>query len=171
MTFRAVWLWPSTAAEFQIPKVSSWLSRHASRSFLLPLLVGCGTGIALGLLAHGYLSILRHIPALAVQLHKADLASEQMPQLRYALFVIAVCIAPFSEEFLFRGLLFRALDGEWGGWRAVLGSAAFFASYHPVLSWLPVAVLGTVNALLFRRTGRLGPAILAHMAYNAVVLA
>jgi membrane protease YdiL (CAAX protease family) len=41
-----------------------------------------------------------------------------------------VLIAPFTEEYLFRGLLFRALDREWGGWRAVVGSAAFFAIYH-----------------------------------------
>jgi membrane protease YdiL (CAAX protease family) len=53
----------------------------------------------------------------------------------------------------------------------VLGSAAFFASYHPVLSWLPVFCLGALNAVLFKRSGRLVPAVLLHMTYNAVVLA
>ena len=50
------------------------------------------------------------------------------------------------------------------------GSAAFFAVYHPPLSWLPVALLGAANALLFKKTGRLAPAVVLHMVYNAVVL-
>ena len=65
------------------------------------------------------------------------------------------CGGAVSEEYLFRGLLFRALDREWGGWRAVVGSAAFFAIYHGPLSWLPVGLLGIANALLFKKTGRL----------------
>lgn len=79
-------------------------------------------------------------------------------------------IAPLAEEYLFRGLLFRALDREWGGWRAVAGSALFFASYHPFLAWLPVGALGALNATLFKRTGWLVPAVAAHMTYNAVVV-
>ena len=50
-------------------------------------------------------------------------------------------------------------------------SAAFFAVYHPAMSWLPVFLLGVVpNALIFKKSGRLAPAILLHMVYNAVVL-
>jgi membrane protease YdiL (CAAX protease family) len=71
--------------------------------------------------------------------------------------VMAVAFAPFAKEYLFRGLLFRALDREWGGWRAVAGSAAFFAIYHQPLAWLPVGLLGIANALLFKKTGRLAP--------------
>jgi len=51
--------------------------------------------------------------------------------LRISYAIMAVGFAPFDEEYLFRGLLFRALDREWGGWTAVVGSAAFFAVYHP----------------------------------------
>ena len=80
-----------------------------------------------------------------------------------------MAFAPFAEEYLFRGLLYKALDLEWGGWTAILGSAAFFAIYHPVISWLPVALLGIRNAILFKRTGRLAPAVVLHMAYNAVI--
>jgi membrane protease YdiL (CAAX protease family) len=90
--------------------------------------------------------------------------------LRICYGVMAVGFAPFAEEYLFRGLLFRALDREWGGWTAVVGSAAFFAVYHPALSWPPVFLLGVCNALIFKRSGRIAPAILLHMVYNAVVL-
>jgi membrane protease YdiL (CAAX protease family) len=83
---------------------------------------------------------------------------------------MAVLFAPCAEEYLFRGVLFRALDREWGGWRAVVGSAAFFAIFHPPLAWVPVSLLGMANAILFKKTGRLAPAVLLHMVYNAVVL-
>jgi len=90
----------------------------------------------------------------------------KIPFLKPFYFVTAVLFAPFAEEYLFRGLLYRALDREW----AIAGSAAFFAIYHPALSWPPVGLLGVANALLFKKTGRLAPAIVVHMVYNAVVL-
>jgi len=38
------------------------------------------------------------------------------------------------------------------------------------MSWPPVFLLGICNALIFKKSGRLAPAILLHMVYNAVVL-
>ena len=137
---------------------------------MLSLLAGLGLGAALGLAALAYLAGLRHLPATAPLLRQASAQMALIPSLHRSLLVMAVLIAPPAEEFLFRGLLYRALDREWGGWRAVLGSGVFFAMYHPPLSWLPVATLGCANALLFRRSGRLAPAVLSHMVYNAIVL-
>ncbi len=153
-----------------VPAAGIWIWRPAGMTLARSLFMAAGLGLALGLAGREYLALLRLIPALAEALHRSDTLMSSIPQLRLSIFVMAVCIAPFAEEYLFRGLLFRALDREWGGWRAVLGSAAFFASYHPALSWLPVALVGTVNALLFRRTGRLLPSVATHMVYNAVVL-
>jgi membrane protease YdiL (CAAX protease family) len=58
---------------------------------------------------------------------------------------MAMLFAPFAEEYLFRGLLFRTLDQEWGGWRAVIKSAVFGAIYHQPLAGLPVGLLGAGN--------------------------
>ena len=55
-------------------------------------------------------------------------------------------------------------------WLSLAASAALFAIYHPPLAWLPVGLLGIASALLFKNTGRLAPAVILHMAYNAVVL-
>jgi membrane protease YdiL (CAAX protease family) len=84
--------------------------------------------------------------------------------------VLAVLMAPVAEEYLFRGLLFRALDREWGGWKAILASAAFFAIYHPLVSWLPVFAVGVGSAWLFKKTGLLGASVLLHLVYNALVI-
>ena len=134
------------------------------------LLLGLGIGLVLGGLAHGYTVGLRHIPALTELLRNAQQAATQYPGLRVAYVIMAVGFAPFAEEYLFRGLLYRTLDRDWGGWRAVLGAAAFFTVYHPLLAWPPVFCVGAVNCLLFKKTRRLLPCIVLHMTYNAVLL-
>lgn len=146
-------------------------ARCSRRRFLLAsLLVGCLLGLALGLLGRGYLVILQQSEWLEDMLDRASAQMAPVPHLRTAYFVMAVAIAPLAEAYLFHGLLYRALDREWRGWRAVVGSAAFSAVYHPPLSWLPVGLLGMANALMFRKAGRPAPAVLSHMVYNAVVL-
>jgi membrane protease YdiL (CAAX protease family) len=159
---RSVWFWEDGADD--APR-KSWLADIGFSS----LLIGALGGVALGLFAHGYLAIIYHFPFAADAINKSQ---EQMaiPGMRLAYTIAAVGFAPFAEEYLFRGLLYRALDREWGGWHAVLGAAAFFAIYHQPLSWVPVGLLGATNAMLFKKTGKLAPAVVLHMVYNAVVL-
>jgi hypothetical protein len=134
------------------------------------LTIGLLLGGCLGVLARGYVRVIHLIPMVAEQIDKSARSFAENPDLRIGYFIIGVFLAPFAEEYLFRGLVYRALDREWGGWKAILAAAAFFAIYHPALSWLPVATLGVVNAILYKKSGKLAPAVLLHMAYNAVVL-
>jgi membrane protease YdiL (CAAX protease family) len=134
------------------------------------LLIGAGAGLTLGLFAHLYTIVLQHIPSVAEAIQKSQREMARVQNLRVWSAIMAVGFAPFAEEYLFRGLLFRALDREWGGWRAVAGGAAFFAIYHPPLAWLPVGLLGAVNCLVFKKSGRLAPAVILHMIYNATVV-
>ena len=41
--------------------------------------------------------------------------------------VAVVLVAPLAEELLFRGLIYRALDGVWAGWAAVVGTVVLTA--------------------------------------------
>jgi membrane protease YdiL (CAAX protease family) len=127
-------------------------------------------GTVLGLFAHGYTLLLLQFPSTAEMIHKSAEQMAKVSDFRLWYGIMAVVFAPFAEEYLFRGLLYRALDREWGGWRAVIASAAFFAIYHPPLAWLPVFLLGITNAVLFKRSGRLAAAVLLHMIYNALVI-
>jgi membrane protease YdiL (CAAX protease family) len=164
-----VWVWRQPESP---PRGRGWWRfEPAARGQLARgLLVGAACGLALGAFGLGYTEVLRHIPSTAELMEAAGARLDAIPHLRISLILMSVLVAPISEEYLFRGLLYRALDREWGGWRAAVGSAAFFAIYHPPLSWLPVGLLGLANALLFKRTGRLAPAVILHMVYNAVVL-
>jgi membrane protease YdiL (CAAX protease family) len=167
---RDVWRWPINAPSAGTGE-SWWRDKGSGKGKLLHLLLlGAAGGLVLGLFALSYLAVLSHIPTTAEILRKSRDQIAAIPYFRISFLVMAVGFAPFAEEYLFRGLLFRSLDREWGGWRAVLGSAAFFAVYHSPFSWLPVGLLGVANAILFKKTGRLAPAVALHMVYNAVVL-
>ncbi len=162
---RSVWTWNPETSDTAAPQKYMRYARLA-----LPYIYGALGGTALAMFAQGYLAVLRHIPAAEEILRHSQEQMSKIPGLRSSMFVMAVCFAPFAEEYLFRGLLFRALDREWGGWIAVVGSAAFFAIYHQPLSWLPVGLLGVGSALLFKKTGRLAPSVILHMVYNALVV-
>jgi membrane protease YdiL (CAAX protease family) len=159
-----------------------WVWREAGRGPLAPsdrglsqviaIVAGAALlGAVLGAAAHLYLAVLHWFPDEARVLDEARQQIDTRLSAHVAYAVMAVGFAPFAEEFLFRGFLYRALDREWGGWRAIAGAAAFFAVYHPTLSWAPVAALGALNAMLYKRSGLLAPAVAAHMAYNAFILA
>jgi membrane protease YdiL (CAAX protease family) len=166
---RSIWNWSGA------PRVDAWHQRWidrgmADRGLFVALGMGAIGGLILAGLAVGYLALIAHLPLLGDQLRHAAEQAAKSPDLQRSYAIMAICVAPFAEEYLFRGLLFRALDREWGGWRALVGSAAFFAVYHPLLAWPPVFLVGMSNALLFKQTGRLAPAVLLHLVYNAVVV-
>lgn len=165
-----IWVWRAEGE--QTDESASWLRRYglADGRTAPALLMGACGGVALGLLAHGYTFVLRHIPSTAEILRESEKQMAMVSNLHFWYMIMAVGFAPFAEEYLFRGLLFRALDREWGGWRAIVGSAAFFAIYHPVMAWVPVFLLGAANCMIFKKTGKLAPAVILHMLYNAVVL-
>ncbi len=79
--------------------------------------------------------------------------------------------APIVEELFFRGLLQRALARRFGPRWAVAVSAVVFALIHfqPLL-FPGLAAFGVVLGLLAHRSGRLGPGIVAHAAFNAVTV-
>src|SRR4030095_3482804 len=152
---REIWEWAAADPDKRLP------SKRA-------LVLAIGSGVTLGLLAVGYMQVLRYLTGGNELLHHPDGASG--PTSSVALLILTVGFAPLAEEYLFRGLLYRALDREWGGWRAMSGSAAYFAIYHPPVSWLPVFGLGCLNAYLFRETGQLRWSVVTHAVYNAVVI-
>jgi membrane protease YdiL (CAAX protease family) len=85
-------------------------------------------------------------------------------------------IAPFAEECLFRGLLFRWLAGLRGQAFAVAVSAIVFGLLHGqfllhpdaqgVLASTELIVAGAVLAVLVARTGSLRTSFATHAAYN-----
>lgn len=166
---KKVWCW---ITENGLDHKQRWWSGDGKRDgrFLASLGIGVLGGLVFGLIGKGYVLLLSQLDTFAEIFRNAREQMERVPNLRLSYAVMAIVFAPVAEEYLFRGLLFRALDREWGGWRAVVGSAAFFAIYHQPLAWLPVFLVGLTTAFVFRKTGRLAAAVVMHMVYNVIVL-
>lgn len=90
------------------------------------------------------------------------------------LVVLSFCVvigAPLAEELFFRGLLQRAAQRRFGPQGAVAFSAVVFGVTHfqPV-QLLGLIAFGVVLGVLAQRAGRLGPALVAHIAFNATTV-
>lgn len=94
------------------------------------------------------------------------------------LFLLIALGAPIVEELFFRGLVLRSLRRRAGAVAAVVGSSVLFGLAHPqdlpgdalALLMISLAALAVLFAVLVIRTGRLGPAMVAHAVFNAWTL-
>lgn len=98
------------------------------------------------------------------------------PSAIYAVGALAVLVAPFMEELVFRGVLFSFFE-RLGGFRtAVPATAVLFAALHyPEYAgaWTHVfmiLVVGLVLSVARALTGSLVPSFLLHTAYNATFI-
>jgi len=89
---------------------------------------------------------------------------------------VLVVGAPIAEELFFRGLVLRSIQRRFAAspradtW-AVAGSAVVFGIVHfEPLQFPALVAFGVVLGVLAVRTGRLGPGIWAHAAFNAVTV-
>jgi membrane protease YdiL (CAAX protease family) len=93
---------------------------------------------------------------------------------RYAIAVLAVFTAPFVEEFIYRGVLYSALQRTIGVNAAVVFVLALFTLIHVPQYWPNIGVISAIGMLSIVLTvvraysGRLFPCIIIHMSFNAV---
>lgn len=89
----------------------------------------------------------------------------------FLLFVVVAVVAPIVEEIFFRGLILRSLERRMTtNWAIVVSAALFGAAHLEPLQFPALFVFGLVAAVLATRSGRLGPGIWAHVAFNAVAV-
>lgn len=90
-----------------------------------------------------------------------------------ALMVVALVVgAPIVEELVFRGLLQRALVRRLGPPVGVgVGAVVFAFTHYNVVAFPGLVAFGVVVGVLAHQSGRLGPSIFAHVAFNAVTVA
>ncbi|MDE6750630.1 MAG: CPBP family intramembrane metalloprotease [Lachnospiraceae bacterium] len=90
----------------------------------------------------------------------------QMPFL-VMLFMIAI-FGPFSEEFVFRGIIFRGYKNSGSVLQAVIWSAVLFGVMHLNFNQAAYAVaMGFMCALVVEASGSLWASVVAHMVFNA----
>ncbi len=96
------------------------------------------------------------------------------PGARYLIAALAVLTAPFIEEFIYRGVLYAALQRLVGVTGAVLLILGLFTLIHVPQYWPNFGVIAAVGmlsvSLTFIRayTGRLLPCIVIHLVFNGI---
>ena len=140
-------------------------------------------GIAVGVAAQYLLVPLLELPLLPFVPHLFTRLSTPAKSLttgvrgaQLVVLGIFVCLgSPVVEELFFRGLVFRSALARTKGLGprrsvvvSVLGTGIVFGLVHfESLQFFGLAGFGCVLAILAKRSGRLGPGIVAHMAFNA----
>jgi membrane protease YdiL (CAAX protease family) len=106
-----------------------------------------------------------------------DLGADQSTFGLIAAGVMIICVAPFCEEFFFRGFFYGALRTKFSvGVAAVIdgllfGLIHFEGGHDGLLIVPPLAVLGFTFCLVYERTGSLYPVIALHAFNNAIAFA
>ena len=100
-----------------------------------------------------------------------DLANRAGGWLTVLLVLVVVVGAPLVEEFVYRGLLQRSVSGAVGVGFGLVSTSAWFALVHfsPV-EYPGLFLAGLVFGGCVALTGRIGPAIVTHAAFNATGL-
>ncbi len=146
--------------------------RAERRDSLVGLVVGVGSQLVLLPLLYIPIYVLFDKSTDDVAEVARELTDRATDPVGVILLVLIVGIgAPIAEEIFYRGLLFRSMENRFGTWPAIVGSGVIFgASHFNALTFVGLAAFGGVLAYLTHRTGRLAPAIFAHMAFNLVTV-
>lgn len=90
----------------------------------------------------------------------------------WVLAAVVVIGAPIVEELVYRGLLQRSLGGRLGRWAALGAVSLLFALIHFSPIEIPgLFVAGLAFGLGVALTGRIGPGLMTHLAFNATGIA
>jgi membrane protease YdiL (CAAX protease family) len=103
-----------------------------------------------------------------------DLGAKDSTLSLVAVAVLVGVVAPIVEELFFRGFLFGALGRVMHWIPAALVTGFVFGAIHaggtPAIFLVPLALLGALLCLLYRRTGSLLPGMGVHAFNNALAL-
>lgn len=135
----------------------------------VPLGIAVGVGLQLAVIPLVYWPILEVLGKTSADLDReaqrlADSAPGTVGTILFVL-MASVC-APVAEELLYRGLLLRARGWSSVGVAVLVTSLLFAVSHLQPLQFLGLALFGAAAAVLVHRTGRLAPALIAHVAFN-----
>jgi len=104
-----------------------------------------------------------------------DLGADQGTFGMIAAGFMVICVAPFAEEFFFRGFFYRALRSRWSVLMAAGIDGLLFGVIHydfsgadALLILPPLAALGFVFCLVYERTGSIYPVVALHALNNAI---
>lgn len=90
------------------------------------------------------------------------------PLVLCSIFICAVFLAPFVEEIIFRGCIYRFFKGKISIKKAQIISGSLFALMHlNLMSFVPLLVIGILLARIYEKQGNILMPILFHAYWNS----
>lgn len=84
---------------------------------------------------------------------------------------LAVFVAPFAEEILFRGFLFGGLRRRFrAGWAMLISGAVFGVIHGSAVRFVGLAAMGVILAAVYERRRTLAASIAAHFTINLIAV-
>lgn len=139
----------------------------------VPLGVVVGVAMQLLVLPVIYWPLLRLIDSDTREVERLarELADSAQGPAGVVMFVVMTCVAaPLVEEVLYRGILQRGAGRDRAVVGVVVAAVVFGCAHLQALQLLGLVAFGLSSGLLVWRTGRLGPGIVAHVAFNAATV-
>ena len=136
----------------------------AALAVLVPL--GIGTSVLLSELDNLVRWLFPQMPTLFLDVFETLFSAPLLG------FLFVVVMAPFTEEFLFRGVVLRGLLRRHGPWGACVVSALLFGLINlnpPQI--IAGSLVGLVLAAVHLKTGSVWPCVWLHAVFNAVPVA
>lgn len=150
--------------------------KHRARHLMFGFIAGLILIPAVGLVSVLIQNILKGAVGHAVSV-PPQVAPGLSSTARVLLVFFACIVAPVTEEFFFRGVLFRTVRDRHGFWLAATASAVPFGLLHwiigaPVIDALALVLTmvftGIGLAWIYERRGTLFASIAAHMVFNVI---
>lgn len=135
----------------------------------VPVGIVVGVGSQLLMVAAVYWVLFKFTGQQDVSAAARTLTDRATSPLGIALLMVIVGIgAPLAEEIFYRGLLQRSLIKRGTDWRwaVVIGAFVFALSHMQALQFPALFIFGIILGYMTNRTGRLGPAVFTHLAFN-----
>lgn len=113
-------------------------------------------------------TVLNAVSMLFVDNAVAGISKDVLDMPFLVMFFVMAVFAPFSEEVVFRGVVYRGYRNSGTTLQAMLLSALLFGLIHMNFNQAPYAfVLGIVLVLLVEATGSIWASVLFHVVFNA----
>jgi membrane protease YdiL (CAAX protease family) len=156
-----------------------WIPPKGAR--LREFWIGYGMGflLYLAVLGVGVALTAAFSVAFGEQVEAPEQLSSNLPALgKAAAVLLAIVVAPLTEELFFRGIVFRSVRDRWGFWPGAIASSLLFGLAHYVPSpWHDAVLLQSIMVFtglglcwIYERRGSFVANVAAHMAFNTVGL-
>lgn len=134
------------------------------------IIIGIGLGISAWLFNTGFISLVQEVGLLKE--HFLIMENMLAPLSEGSIFISLLTVgivAPFTEEFIFRGVIFKTLNKNISTLGTIIIQALFFGIFHGnLIQGIYATLLGVVLGYITYRTRSLWPAIIIHIINNTI---